>query len=101
MQNLDFDIQSIKAAKSRLRQTFDLHPATSVIPITWLSMKGDEGTSYMIRVGVQENVTKVKEYREWVVSYFYRAKVKEGREFLVVVNEVDNTTLCDENKSED
>ncbi len=59
-----FNVHSIAALKLRLRQAFDSHPATSSVPITGISRKGKEGTSYRIRVGDEENVKKVKEHRE-------------------------------------
>ena len=83
----------------RLRQAFDSHPATSIVPITGISRKGKEGTSYRIRVGDEGNVRKVKEHREWIASHFEGAKIKEDTEYLVVVDGVDKETICDESKT--
>lgn len=99
MQNPDFDVRSIAALKLRLRQAFDSHAATNAIPITGLSKKGDAGTSYRIRVGGEENVKKVKGHREWILSHFQGAKMKEDNEYLVVVDGVDKETICDQTKT--
>lgn len=99
IQEPPFNIQSIAAVKLRLRQAFDSHPATTTVPITGISRKGKEGTSYRIRVGNEENVRKVKEHREWIASHFEGAKIKEDTEYLVVVDGVDKETICDESKT--
>jgi hypothetical protein len=100
MQRPTFDIRSIASVKLRLRQAFDAHPATSAVPITGLSKKGETGTSYRIRVGDEKNVKKVKECREWLASHFEGARMKEDNEYLVVVDGVDKETICDESKTE-
>jgi hypothetical protein len=100
MQNPTFDTYSIAAVKRRLRQAFDSHPATSVVPITGLSKKGEIGTSYRIHISDKEDIKKVKGHKDWLTSHFEGAKMKEDNEYLVVVDRVDKETICDESKTE-
>ena len=99
MQNPPFNVGAISVVKSRLRQAFDAHPVTNAIPVTGISRKGDTATSYRFRVGDEENVKKVKENREWLVSHFEGAKIKEDTEYLVVVDGVDKETICNPTKT--
>ena len=99
MQNPSFNVGAISAVKSRLRQAFDAHPATSSIPVTGISRKGDTGTSYRFRVGGEENVKRAKENRDWLASHFEGATIKEDTEYLVVVDGVDKETICNPNKT--
>lgn len=99
MTDPNFNTRSIAAVKLRLRQAFDAHPETKAIPITGLIKKGEAGTSYRIRVGNEENMKKAKGHREWIMSHFPGAKMKEDNEYLVVVDGVDKETICDETKT--